>query len=688
MPLRRPTWRPAALAFAAIGALASMTGASAQRPAAEGVTYWRDVAPIILDHCGSCHHPNGAGPFSLVTYADARQHASQMAVATANRFMPPWKSEPGYGDFIGQQHLSDREIQTIQRWVSGGAIEGNRSDLPSMPVWSEGWQLGTPDLVVTLPEPFLLRPDGPDLSRIFVFRVPTATTHFVKGFEFRPGNSRVVHHANIRIDRTPASRELDDQDPLPGYEGVRLHSAVYPDGHFLGWTPGQVAPLLPKGLAWTLTPGTDLVVEMHMVPTGKPETVQPSIGLYFSSDPPERIPEMLRLGRQSIDIPPGDNHYVETDSFVLPVDVEVQAVQPHAHYRARTVSGTAKLPDGTTKPLIYIKDWDFRWQHVYRYVEPIRLPKGTTLSMEFTFDNSSDNPRNPQQPPQRVTWGQWTNDEMGDLWVQMLARNERDRRTLSTAIEPKEMVEDVVGYEMMLRRDPSNDHLHDDAAVAYLKLGRNAQAVVHFEATAKLKPQSATAHFNLGTALTLDRRIDRAAAELRQAIALNPNYTLAHNNLGNVLLLQNDADGALKEFVEARRIDPTNIEAHYNIGSLARARGDLREAIREFRAALSVNQNSMPSLVALTWILAAAPDAAVRQPDEAIQLGSRLLQLTDQHDPAALDLAAVAYASGGQYDRAVALSQNALDLKPSEEIAGAIRKRQGLYKQRQPYVAP
>ena len=175
---------------------------------------------------------------------------------------------------------------------------------------------------------------------------------------------------------------------------------------------------------------------------------------------------------------------------------------------------------------------------------------------------------------------------------------------------------------------------------------------------------------------------------LRQAIALNPNYTLAHNNLGNVLLLQNDADAALKEFLEARRIDPANIEAHYNVGSLARARGDLRGAILEFRAALSVNQASMPSLVALTWILAAAPDATLREPDEAIRLGSRLLQLTDQRDPAALDLAAVAYASDGQFDRAVALTQNALDLKPAEEVAGAIRKRQGLYKQRQPYVAP
>ena len=243
--------------------------------------------------------------------------------------MPPWRSEPGYGDFIDQKPLSDSEIETIARWAAAGAPEGKPSQLPAPPHWSADWHFGTPDVVVTLPEPFVLRADGPDVSRIFVFRVPTDRTRYVKGFEFRPGNTRVVHHANIRIDRTPASRELDDRDPLPGYEGVRLHSAVYPDGHFLGWTPGQVAPLLPKGLAWTLTPGTDLVIEMHLVPSGKVESVQPSIALYFTDDPPELTPEMLRLGRQSIDIPPGEKNYVETDSFVLPVDVEVLAVQPH-----------------------------------------------------------------------------------------------------------------------------------------------------------------------------------------------------------------------------------------------------------------------------------------------------------------------------------------------------------------------
>ena len=172
------------------------------------------------------------------------------------------------------------------------------------------------------------------------------------------------------------SRKLDEEDPAPGYFGLLLPSAVFPDGHFLGWTPGQNAPLLPKDLAWRLSRGTDLVVEIHFVPNGKTETVKPTVGLYLTDDPPTRTPAMLRLGRQDIEIPAGQKDYVSTDTFVLPVDVEVLAVQPHAHYRAREVRGTATRPDGTTTPLIYIKDWDYRWQHVYRYVRAAGVAQG------------------------------------------------------------------------------------------------------------------------------------------------------------------------------------------------------------------------------------------------------------------------------------------------------------------------
>ena len=652
------------------------------------VTFAKDVAPIIFDRCGGCHHPGGSAPFSLLTYPAARQRATQIAAVTKRRVMPPWQSEPGYGDFIGHRPLSDDEIGVLQRWLADGASEGDPRDLPPPPQWTEGWQLGTPDLVVTLSQPYVLSAEAADVSHVFVLPLPVTTMRYVRGLEFRPGNPGVVHHANIRIDRTPASRLLDDQDPAPGYAGLLSHSAVYPDGHFLGWTPGQIAPLLPKGMAWRLAPGTDLVVEMHMKPSGKAEVVEPSIGLYFDKDPPERTPAMLRLGRQSIDIAAGEKDYTITDSFVLPVDAEVQAVQPHAHYRAREVTGIATLPDGTTKWLIYIKNWDVRWQHVYRYVTPFVLPKGTTLSARYTFDNSADNARNPQQPPQRVLWGQWSQDEMGDLWIQVLTRDDRDLQTLNAAFRVKAIAEDVVGYETMIRQDPSRVQLHDDVALLYLDLGRAGEAVEHLAASVRLKPEGAAAHFNLGTALTITGRLDDAIDQYRQALGINPDYGLAHNNLGNALLRRGEADQALRHFREALRLDPSNAEAHYNAGSLLRSRGNLAEAVGEFRRALQLRPDWLPAVASLAWLLATAPDAAVRNADEAIRFAEQAADLTRRQDASALDVLAAAYAAAGQFDRAVATCELALGMKPDAALARAIRRRQELYRQHQPYVSP
>ena len=683
--VRWPAFGLAAVLLAA-AAFASIRVRAIQAPV-EQVTFARDVAPIIFDHCGMCHHPNGSAPFSLLTYAAAKQRATQIAAVTKSRFMPPWKSEPGYGEFIGQRHLREAELGVLQQWVAGGAPEGDSRSL-AQPHWTEGWQIGQPDLIVTLSRPFLLPADGTDVSRVFVIPLPVNSTRYVRGLEFRPGNPKVVHHANIRIDRTPASRQLDDQDPAPGYEGLILGSAVYPDGHFLGWTPGQIAPLLPKGLAWRLTPGTDLVVEVHMRPSGKNEIVDPSIGLFLGDDTPERTPAMLRLGRQDIEIAAGQKDYTVTDSFVLPVDVEVQAVQPHAHYRAREVRGVATLPDGTAKPLIYIKEWDFRWQHVYRYVTPLALPKGTTLAMRYTYDNSAENSRNPQQPPEKVLWGQWANDEMGDLWIQVLTRGDRDLQTLNAAFRPKAMAEDIVGYETMIRKDPSKVSLHDDVAVLYLEQGRAKEAAAHFEASARLNPLSAAAHYNLATALTLNGQLDAAIEQFKQALKIRPDYALAHNNLGDVLLRMGNPTDALEHFREALRLDPAYAEAHYNIGSVSRWRGELGEAISEFREAVRLKPDWAPAVASLAWLLATAPDAALREANQAIVLAERAADLTGRKDASVLDVLASAYAAANQFDRAIAASQEALALNPPEPLAAAIRQRQEKYRQHRAYVLP
>ena len=535
--------------------------------AATAVTYARDVAPLIDDRCAMCHHAGGSAPFGLTSYSDVKRRAAQIADVTSRRLMPPWKADPSDGPFVGQHPLIDAEIRLLRQWADEGAAEGDARDLPPPRAWPEGWQLGTPDLVVTLPEPYTLAAEGTDVFRIFVLPIPTDRLRFVRGLEFRGGNAKVVHHANIRVDPTPASRRLDAADPAPGYDGVIARSAEYPDGHFLGWTPGQVAPLLPKALAWRLEPNTDLVVELHMQPSGKPERVAPSIGFYFSDEPPTRTPAMLRLGRQSIDIPAGDPRYVITDSYVLPVDVDVEAVQPHAHYRARDVRGAATLPDGSTKRLIDVADWDFRWQHVFRFVAPVHLPKGTTLSMRYTYDNSSANTRNPEHPAKRARWGQRSSDEMGDLWIQVLTRDERALDVLSRDFRPKVAAEDVIGYEVEVEKHPDDAALHDSVAMLYLELGRHEPAIAHFRRSAALEPQSAKAHYNLGTALIAARRLDEAAASFHEALRLDPSYAVAHNNLGNVLLAQGKTEDAIHEFREVVRLLPDSEAAKKNLAA-------------------------------------------------------------------------------------------------------------------------
>jgi hypothetical protein len=563
----------------------TLVGVSTSADASEPTTYAKQIAPLVNDRCVMCHHPGGSAPFSLATYDEVKRRASLIASVTARRYMPPWKADPSNGPFVGQHPLTDDEIAMIRRWVDRGAAEGDRHDLPPPRTWTEGWQLGKPDLTITLPEPYTLPPDGTDVFRIFVLPIPTESLRFVRALEFRPGNPKVVHHANIRIDATPASRRLDDAQPGPGYEGLIAHSAQYPDGYFLGWTPGQVAPLVPKDMAWRLGPHSDLVVELHMRPNGKTESVAPSIGLYFSDIAPTRTPLMLRLGRQSIDIPAGEKRYAIGDSFVLPVDVDVEAVQPHAHYRARDVRGDAALPDGRIVPLIGIADWDFRWQHVYRFVTPLHLPKGTRLSMHYTYDNSADNPRNPEQPPKRARWGQRSSDEMGDLWVQVLTKDQGDLDRLTREFRPKVLAEDVIGYEVEIEKHPTDAALHDDAAMLDLELGRPEAAVKQFTASLALKPDSAAAHYNLGTALSVAGRIDEAIASYRRALQLDPHYANAHNNLGSAFLAQGKFSEAIAEYREVVRLQPT-APGFGNLATAYAADSQFDRAIEAIDAAL------------------------------------------------------------------------------------------------------
>jgi tetratricopeptide (TPR) repeat protein/mono/diheme cytochrome c family protein len=691
--MMRPVMRPAVFGGStrrAVAALVLAAAAGAASPAAAQprVTFAKDVAPIFFEHCSSCHRPGEIAPFSVLTYRDVRPRAGAIARAVRTRGMPPWKPEPDDdAEFIGARRLTEAQIRTIERWVELGAVEGDPADLPPPPAFTEGWRLGRPDLVVAMPAAYALPAGGSDVLRNFVMPIPDAGTRYVSGIEFRPGNARVVHHANIRIDRSGGSRLADQADPEPGYDG-RITTGSFPDGHFLGWTPGQLAPIAPD-LAWPLEAGSDLVVQLHMKPGDSPEMVQASVGFFFTDRPAGPTPVMLRLGRQNIDIAPGDARYVIEDRYVLPVDVAVVGVQPHAHYRAREVSGVASLPDGTRKRLIEIKDWDFNWQDAYRYAKPISLPRGTVLSMRYTYDNSAANRRNPDRPPRRVRWGQNSTDEMGDLWIQVVARTNQERDVLRADFGPKVMAEDAAGYEKTLEADPDNFRLHEAVAAIYLLLDNTDSAIPHLRESLRVNPGSVEAHYNLATALVWQRRPDESIEHFRRALQINPKHVPAHVNLGAVLRAQNRLDDAAAHLHRALAIQPDNAVAHTNLAGILAAERRLREAAAHYRLALQSNPDLLESLTDLAWMLATSPDPDIRDPEEAVRLADRAVVLTRRRDVRALETLAAAYAAAGEFRQAVASQQAALGLAEAAGIdTSDLRGRLELYRKGVPYREP
>ena len=657
---------------------------------AQPLTFNKDIAPIVYARCAPCHRPGEIGPFSLLSYADVKQRTTLIADVTARRVMPPWKPGPGGEPFADTRALGAEELRKIQRWIAEGAPEGDPRDLPPVPLAltsGSGWRLGTPDLIVGMDQAFVLEAGGTDAFRTFVLPIPTSAARYVRALEFRPGNARAVHHVNIGIDRTRSSRRLDERDPGPGYAGGMVRDAGYPPGYMLGWTPGQQPRPSPDGMAWRLERDSDLVVQLHLQPTGKPESVQVSVGLFFTEQAPLRAPAGLRLGSETIDIAAGDSGYVVTDSYVVPVDVELLAIQPHAHNLARQMEAEATLPDQTKRALITIADWDFRWQDVYRYERPIALPKGTTIRMRFAYDNSAANPRNPTRPPARVVWGQNTSDEMGDLWLQLVSRSAADAALLNIDVERKRATEDLAAYTRLLRQEPDNPLRHDAVAMLYLQSGRAAEAAAGFRASLALNPESAPTHYNLGLALSMQQQYEDARGAFQEAVRLAPDYAEAHNNLGAMLHLFGRLEEAADQYRLAAALRPDNAEAENNLARLLLQQGRQAEALDHFRRALALNGDFPSALSGLAWLRATSP-APLQDGAEAVRLAERSDALTGHRDPTALDALAAAYATAGSFDRAIATARLALEAATAARLvnlAQEIQLRLGLYERRQPF---
>ncbi len=610
--------------------------ASAARSQAAPVTFYKHIAPIVYHSCAPCHRPGEPGPFPLLTYTDVRKHGVQIVSVVKRRYMPPWLPEAGYGDFREERRLSAQQISVIEDWVRQGAPAGSPADAPPLPDFVPGWQLGEPDQVVQAPAPYRLPAAGPDQYWNFVLPLNVVAARWVKAIEIRPGNLRAVHHANALVDRGGSARERE-KSPGAGFGGMDLNiesDTFDPDSHFLFWKPGGATWVEPEGMAWRADPGTDLVLNVHMQPTGKPELVQPSVGLYFSSQPGTKYPMLLQLEHDgALDIPAGDADFAAGDDFTVPMDMDVLAVYPHAHYLGHRLEGYATLPGGARRWLIRIPDWDPNWQAVYRYKEPVFLPQGTVLSMRYHYDNSAANPRNPNQPPRRVRGGNQAADEMAHLWLQVLPRGGQDRRMeLQEAIMrhrlekyPGEFTAQFNLGALMLSRGEAS------AAIAYLRgaiaarpdhpvalntlgaallsAGSTAEAAALFERALAASPSYTNARYNLANAMAIQHHWADSADGFRKVLAENPDDQGARRHLGEVLRLWGDQsaqagrlDEAAARLREALQFRPDDAPLHSDLGALLARLGRIREAVPEFETALRLD----PALESARRNLAAA----------------------------------------------------------------------------------
>lgn len=399
------------------------------------VTFSEHIAPILYANCTECHREGAVAPFPLISYEDAAKRADWIAEVVGREIMPPWKAAEGHGQFIAERRLSKRQRELLSQWASAGAPRGESAAMPPLPDFPEGWSLGEPDLVIEAPHSVTVPAEGPDIFHHFVIPIELDADQAVAAVEFRPGNPRVVHHAVILLDTTGSARKRDERTPEPGYTtsgGVGAPLA----GILNVWAPGVSPRFLPDGVGMKLPKESDLLVQLHLHPSGKEETDRSKLGIYLTKKPVSRyiMNNPFIFGPIAIDIPAGAQDFEVRAKVTLPVNLTLTAILPHMHLIGREMKVDARLPDGTEMPLIWIQDWDFNWQDQYLYREPVQLPRGTEISVVGRYDNTADNPANPHQPPQRMLFGEETEDEMCLAVFQAIADSPGDSREVRKSV--------------------------------------------------------------------------------------------------------------------------------------------------------------------------------------------------------------------------------------------------------------
>lgn len=441
------------LAFCGV-LLAGSWGASAAEP-----TFTHDVAPILYRHCVSCHHPNDVAPMSLLTYKEARPWAAAIKLAVTTGKMPPWKADPHIGKWSNDPSLSQEEKATIVAWASGAKLEGNPKDMPAAPAFPDGWKVGKPDAIVTIPE-HTLEGSGPD--EYTYVTVPTNFTEdkWVTAAELRPGNRKVVHHAHA-FTINPGHEEEKKNSPAKAYakslqmkEGslvfIRPESPVIDNGCLIddngvfpgnaqednpslisSYLPGREADVYPPGTARLVKAGSSIKFQIHYSrATGKTETDATSVGLVFADAPPVQIARRVDLSNHMFRIPAGAADHAVTECHTFTKDMYVTSLTPHMHLRGRSMRMMVKYPDGREETLLNVPGYDFNWQITYRTAEPLFLPKGTRFMIDARFDNSANNHANPD-PSKVIRWGEASETEMMDGWIEYLDTDPRLKTTMA-----------------------------------------------------------------------------------------------------------------------------------------------------------------------------------------------------------------------------------------------------------------
>jgi Flp pilus assembly protein TadD len=661
-------------------------------------TWSHQIAPILHNNCTTCHHPGGAGPFSLLTYDDARRWSAQILTVTQSRFMPPWLPEPGYGDFADNRRLSVDDLAKIRRWVSAGMPEGNATEAPAPPKYNSEWQLGTPDIVLTAPEPFAVPADGQDLFRNFIYPVSVTRTRYVRAVEILPGNARVVHHANILIDRTAELRRQRPNDWRGGIPGMELEigsgDRFDPDSHFLFWKPDTPAVVEPPGMPWRIDPGNDLILNTHLKPTGRVETVQPRIGLYFTDKAPTRAPMLLQLEHDAaLNIPAGDSHFVVEDELRLPIAVYALGIYPHAHYLGKQLEAWSIAPDGTRTPLILIKDWDIDRQSVYSYRKPLLLAADSVLHMRYVYDNSAANPRNPANPPIRVHNGNRSTDEMGHLWLQVLPVHaiERDshghdtdsRMLLERAWMEHRLTRDptdrlaaynlasldsmsgnasgaIAIYSKLATAEPTDARIATSLGAAQQQNGDWQSALATYKHALTLDPAFADPRYNLATLELQHDQYDAAAADYRTLLQQHPDDAAGHGGLGAALAQLQQPDAARTEFDRALALDPAQLDTLANYASLELANSNPHHAQELLTKAVAAGVRD-----AATYQQLAFADQQTRHPAEA-EAALRSAIAADPSDAISHSLLAQLLAARGDLSAAITEQQAALRINQKD----------------------